>query len=654
MSTDSYQFPTAYQQFVFKSRYARYLQDEGRREDWEETVARYLDFFKEHLKDNVDFELSQELYNDLFEAIASQAVMPSMRALMTAGVALKRDNVAGYNCAFLGFEQPKSFDEEMFILMNGTGVGFSVESDFTTQLPIIAEDFYDSDTVIVVDDSRIGWTKAFRELLTLLYTGQVPKWDLSRLRPAGARLKIFGGRSSGPEPLNQLFKFTVEMFKRAAGRRLTTIECHDLGCMVANIVVVGGVRRSALISLSDLTDDKMRDAKSGAWWNVYGYRRLANNSAVYEERPDVGVFIREWLSLYDSKSGERGIFNRAATKRVIENANDFRVKLLGSTARLREIGDWIFGTNPCSEIILRAMQFCNLTEIVVREEDDIDTLLWKVRIATILGTFQSTLTNFKYLNSKWKKNCEDERLLGVSMTGILDNPILNGGRGRKLLAETLELMKAEAIKVNHELATTLGINPSAAITCVKPSGTVSSLVNSASGIHARHAPYYIRYVRNSVNDPVTHFLKDAGVPWEADVMDPNNTVCFKYPIKSPTNAVYKSDLSAIDHLELWKVYQIHWCEHKPSITVTVKEHEWLEVGAWVYKNFEWMSGISFLPDDGNHTYQQAPFTTCTKEEYEALMAQIPNVDWSQLPKYEKEDATTGTQELACTAGGCEI
>lgn len=649
----TYDLPTPYQQFIYKSRYARYLQDKGRRETWEETVNRYIDFFEEHLKDNYNFTLREAQRKDIFEAIASLSVMPSMRALMTAGPALKRDHVAGYNCAYLGFDQPKSFDEEMFILMNGTGAGFSVESDYTSQLPVIAEEFYETETTIIVDDSRIGWAKAFRELLTLLYTGQIPKWDLTRLRPAGARLKTFGGRSSGPEPLNQLFKFTVELFKRAAGRRLTTIECHDLGCMVANIVVVGGVRRSALISLSDLTDDKMRDAKSGAWWNAYGYRRLANNSAVYEERPDVGVFIREWLALYDSKSGERGIFNRAATRKVIENANEFRVKLLGSTARLRET-DWDFGTNPCSEIILRPNEFCNLTEVVVREDDDIETLKWKVRIATILGTFQSTLTNFKYLNSKWRRNCEDERLLGVSLTGILDNPVLNGSYGHIILKQTLEAMKAEAIKTNIELAEVLGINASAAITCVKPSGTVSALVNSASGIHARHAPYYIRYVRNSVNDPVTSFLKEAGVPWEADVMDPNNTVCFKYPIKSPENAVFKQELSAIEHLELWKLYQIHWCEHKPSVTVTVKEHEWLEVGAWVYENFEWMSGISFLPDDGNHTYQQAPFTTCTKEEYEELLNIMPEIDWNNLPKFEREDATTGTQELACTAGGCEI
>lgn len=649
----TYDLPTPYQQFIYKSRYARYLQDEGRRENWEETVNRYLNFFEDHLKDNYEFSISEEMRNDIFGAIASLSVMPSMRALMTAGPALKRDHVAGYNCAYLGFDQPKAFDEEMFILMNGTGDGFSVEQRYVSQLPIIADELHDTETTIVVDDSRIGWAKSFRELLTLLYNGQIPKWDLSRIRPAGARLKTFGGRSSGPEPLNQLFKFTVEMFKRAAGRRLSTLECHDLGCMVANIVVVGGVRRSALISLSDLTDDKMRDAKSGAWWNAFGHRRLANNSAVYEERPDVGVFIREWLALYDSKSGERGIFNRGATRKVIENANAFRVNLLGSAARLRD-ADWDFGTNPCSEIILRPNQFCNLTEIVVREEDTLEVLLWKVRIATILGTFQSTLTNFKYLNSKWKKNCEDERLLGVSLTGILDHPILNGSEGTEVLVKALELMKAEAIKTNVELAETLGINASAAITCVKPSGTVSALVNSASGIHARHSPYYIRYVRNSVNDPVTEFLKDAGVPWEPDLMDPNNTVCFKYPIKSPDHAVFKKDLNAIDHLELWKAYQIHWCEHKPSVTVTVKEHEWLQVGAWVYDNFDWMSGISFLPDDGNHTYQQAPFTTCSQEEYEELLNKMPVIDWKNLEKFEIEDATTGTQELACTAGGCEI
>lgn len=647
-------FPTAYQQFIYKSRYARYLQDEHRREDWPETVTRYVSFLREHVQENYpQFKFTDELYNDLYEAIVTQAVMPSMRALMTAGPTLRRDHVAGYNCAFLPIDASRSFDEEMFILMNGTGVGYSVEQFSVAESPVIAEEFHPTDTTIIVDDSRIGWAKAFKELLGLLYMGQIPKWDLTRLRPKGARLKTFGGRSSGPEPLNQLFKFTVEMFRRAAGRRLNTLEAHDLACMIANIVVVGGVRRSALISLSDLQDERMRDAKSGAWWNAFGYRRLANNSAVYNETPDIGVFIREWLSLYDSKSGERGIFNRAATKRVIDNANEFRLKLLGSAARLRDI-DWDFGTNPCSEIILRPQQFCNLTEVVVRAEDTLEILKWKVRMATILGTFQSTLTNFKYLNKKWQRNCEDERLLGVSLTGIMDNPILNG-TWPSLLAADLQSMKAEAITTNAELAKDLGINASAAITCVKPSGTVSALNNTASGIHPRHSEYYIRYVRNLVNDPVTTFLKDAGVPWEPDVMDPNNTVVFKYPIKSPDGAILKKNLSALEHLELWKTYQIHWCEHKPSVTVTVKEDEWLKVGAWVYDNFEWMSGISFLPDDGNHTYQQAPFTTVTKEEYETALAQMPtNIDWTYLAMFETEDQTTGTQELACTAGGCEV
>lgn len=650
----NYDFATAYQQFIYKSRYSRYLPEKSRRESWEETVQRYIEFMSDHImEDYPRYKITQVEVDELFEAIATQQVMPSMRALMTAGQALYRDNVAGYNCAYLPIDSGKSLDEEMYILMNGTGVGFSVEQEYAEKTPVIHEEFHHTDTTIVVDDSRVGWTKSYRELITLLYSGQIPKWDLSRLRPAGARLKVFGGRSSGPDPLDQLFNFTVEVFKRAAGRRLNTLELHDLACMVANIVVVGGVRRSALISLSDLTDDKMRDAKSGAWWNAFGHRRLANNSAVYEEKPDIGVFMREWLSLYDSKSGERGIFNRQAIKKVVEHANRYRSTLDGDQ-RQRDT-DWDFGTNPCSEIILRPQQFCNLTEVIIRATDSLEDIKNKVRIATILGTFQSTLTNFKYINKKWQKNCEDERLLGVSLTGIMDHSTLNGSQGLVKLQNWLVEMKYTAIITNRELADKLGINQSVAITCVKPSGTVSALNDTASGIHPRHAPYYIRYVRNSVNDPVTAFLKDAGVPWEADVMDPNNTVCFKYPIKAPEGAKVKSELSALEHLELWKTYQIFWCEHKPSVTITVKEHEWMSVGAWVYENFDWMSGISFLPDDGNHTYRQAPFTTCSKEEYEAMVAQMPeHIDWAYLAMFETEDATTSSQELACTAGGCEI
>jgi ribonucleoside-diphosphate reductase alpha chain len=655
MTQSNHDFQTVFQQFIYKSRYARYLEQSKRREEWSETVSRYVTFIKDHIKENYpSANIKDDIYDQLEEAILTQQVMPSMRALMTAGPALKRDNVAGYNCSYLPIDSFKALDEEMYILMNGTGVGYSVESNYVNQLPVVAEEFHPTDTVIVVDDSRIGWTKSYRELITLLYSGQIPKWDLTRLRPVGARLKTFGGRSSGPEPLNQLFVFTIEIFKKAAGRRLSTLELHDLACMIANIVVVGGVRRSALISLSDLQDDKLRDCKSGAWWNANSQRRLANNSAVYKEKPDIGLFMSEWLSLYESMSGERGIFNRQAAVKVIENANKFRVDNFGPNVRQRETNH-DFGCNPCSEILLRPYQFCNLTEVVVRASDTVEDLEQKVRLATILGTFQSTLTNFKYINKKWQKNCEDERLLGVSMTGIMDHEILNGSKSKQLLEKTLSKLKSVAIKTNIAFAACLDIKQSAAITCVKPSGTVSALNDTASGIHPRHSQYYIRYVRNSVNDPVTQLLKDQGVPWELDVMDPNNTVVFMYPIKSPNGAILKKELSAIEHLELWKTYQIYWCEHKPSVTITVKEHEWMEVGAWVYNNFEWMSGVSFLPDDGNFTYKQAPFTTCTEQEYKALLEKMPKtVDWTKLPLYEIEDQTTSVQELACASGMCEI
>ena len=645
-------FSSPYQEFIYKSRYSRYLQEQGRREDWQETVSRYFNFMLNYIKQEHNYNMTIDELSDLSESVLNLEVMPSMRALMTAGPALARDHVAGYNCSYLPFDNAKSFDEEMYVLMNGTGVGFSVESNYTDQLPVVHDEFHNTNTTIVVDDSKIGWVKSFRELINLLYIGQVPKWDLSLLRPKGARLKTFGGRSSGPDPLNDLFTYTVNIFKKASGRKLTTLEVHDIACMVANVVVVGGVRRSALISLSDIFDDRLRDAKSGAWWNETGHRRLANNSAVYNSKPDIGLFMKEWVSLYESKSGERGIFSREAVTRVIEHSNAFRKIYFGDNVRTRDTNH-DFGTNPCSEIILRPYEFCNLTEVIVRPQDTLETLRLKVRNATILGTIQSTLTKFKYLNKKWQKNCEDERLLGVSFTGIFDNEIMNGKKGNDILIETLEELRKEAIKTNIEWAGKLGINVSAAITCVKPSGTSSALNGTASGIHPRHSEYYIRYVRNDIKDPVTTFLKESGVPWEQDSYDPNQ-VCFKYPMKSPEGSIVRKTLTAIDHLELWKVYQIHWCEHKPSVTISVREDEWFDVGAWVYNNFEWISGVSFLPYS-DHVYKQAPFTDCTAEEYEALKLQMPkSIDWSKLVDYEKEDSTTNAQELACVAGGCEI
>jgi ribonucleoside-diphosphate reductase alpha chain len=641
MANLSNHLPTEYQQFIHLSRYSRFLWNEGRRETWSETVSRYFDFFDEDLMDKHDFKLSSEDRNELEEAVLDLKVMPSMRCLMTAGPALKKENIAGYNCSYLAIDRVAAFDELLYILMNGTGVGFSVERQFVTKLPIVAENFNDTETTITVADSKIGWAKALKELFALLYQGQVPKWDMSKIRPAGAPLKTFGGRASGPGPLEDLFKFAIKIFRGAAGRKLSSLECHDLVCKIAEIVVVGGVRRSALISLSNLSDDRMRDAKAGQWWEHNTQRALSNNSACYTERPDIGIFMDEWKSLYDSKSGERGLFNRASAKKQVEK-----------TGR-REV-DHEFGTNPCSEIILRDREFCNLSEVVIRATDSVSTLKEKVRLATILGTFQSILTNFKYLSKKWNENCTEERLLGVSLTGIMDNDLTNGRRGLEETAKVLEELKSVAVETNKEWATKIGIPQSASVTCVKPSGTVSQLTDAASGIHARHNPYYIRTVRGDKKDPLAIMMADLGFPCEDDVMKPDHTLVFSFPMKSPEQAVFRTDMTAIEQLELWKVYQDAWCEHKPSVTISVKEEEWMEVGAWCYKYFDYMSGVSFLPFS-DHTYRQAPYQDCSEEEYKKLLDTMPkNVDWSLLSNYESTDLTLGAQEMACAAGGCEI
>jgi len=632
--------PTSYQEFIHLSRYSRWLPEKERRETWDETVGRYFNFFTEHLKELHEYKLSKSLRDDLEEAVLSTSVMPSMRCLMTAGEALKRENIAGYNCSYVAVDRPQAFDEILYVLMNGTGVGFSVERQYVNELPRIAEEFFPSDTVITVADSKLGWAKAFKELVGMLYIGQIPRWDLSKVRPAGAPLKTFGGRASGPEPLESLFNFTVTTFQNACGRRLSSLEAHDIVCKIAEIVVVGGVRRSALISLSNLSDDRMRDAKSGQWWQNHGQRALANNSACYTEKPDMGIFMNEWKALYDSKSGERGIFNRESA-----------VKMAQKNGR-RNTEDYDFGTNPCSEIILRNREFCNLSEVVVRVTDTKESLLKKVRLATILGTFQSTLVNFKYVSSSWRKNCEEERLLGVSLTGIMDNSLTNGKEDG--LEELLDALREEAVKTNKEFAQKIGINQSVAITCVKPSGTVSQLVDAASGIHARHNPYYIRTVRGDKKDPLTKMMVDQGFPVEDDVMNPSHTAVFSFPMKVDSSAVFRTDMTAIEQLELWLKYQKHWCEHKPSVTISVKEEEWMEVGAWTYKNFDYMSGVSYLPFS-EHTYKQAPYQDIQKEEYEVLLKQMPkNVEWSKLAEYEKTDMTIGAQELACAAGFCEI
>ena len=626
-----------YQSYIHKSRYARYLENENRREHWEETVTRYINFMKNHLSSNYKFK-DTDLLEELRQAIINMEIMPSMRAMMTAGIALERDNTAGYNCSYLPIDDPKAFDEAMFILMCGTGVGFSVERQYVNKLPEIPEKIYECDTIITVKDSKEGWAKALRMLIALLYSGEQPKWDLSKLRPAGAPLKTFGGRSSGPGPLEELFKFVVMIFKKAQGRKLTSIECHDIMCKIGDVVVVGGVRRSAMISLSNLSDDRMRNAKSGAWWEANGQRALANNSAVYTEKPDIGLFMKEWLSLYESKSGERGIFSREASQKV-------------ATKNGRRDADYEFGTNPCSEIILRPYQFCNLTEVIVRSDDKEKDLLRKVRLATILGTFQSTLTHFPYLRKIWQKNTEEERLLGVSLTGIYDCKLLNNHADASL-PKRLEAMREIAVETNKQLAEELGIPVSAAITCVKPSGTVSQLTDTASGIHPRHDPYYFRRVRSDNKDPITEHLKNAGIPAEPDVMKPGSTTIFTFPKKAPEGAMMRSDVSAIDHLNLWLQFQRHWCEHKPSVTISVQEHEWLAVGSWVWEHFDEVSGISFLPYDGG-TYRQAPYETVTKDQYEELLVKMPKtIDWTSL--YEGEDNVEGVQTLACTAAGCEV
>jgi ribonucleoside-triphosphate reductase (thioredoxin) len=630
--------PTTYQSFIHLSRYSRYLWDEDRRETWEETVKRYFDFFEEHLK-----EMGKDLPDrDVLEkAVLELKVMPSMRCLMTAGPALKRDNIAAFNCAYLAIDSLRSFDEMLYILMNGTGVGFSVERQFIAKMPVISDEFYESDTVIQVRDSKLGWAKAFKELLHLLQSGQVPKWDVSKLRPAGAPLKTFGGRSSGPEPLVDLFNFTVNAFKNAAGRKLTSIECHDIACKIGEVVVVGGVRRSALISLSNLSDDRMRNAKSGQWWETNPQRALSNNSVAYSEKPDIGIFMDEWSSLYRSKSGERGIFNRqSAIKQVERNG--------------RRDSDHEFGTNPCSEIILRSREFCNLSECVIRADDDLESVKEKVRLATILGTIQSTMTNFRYISKKWKENCEEERLLGVSLTGIMDNSLFHDVNDVDLPYRLDELRKV-AVETNKVWADYFGINQSAAVTCVKPSGTVSQLVDASSGIHSRHNDYYIRTVRADIKDPLAKLMIDQGFPYEPDFMKPDHTLVFSFPMKSPVGSVFRKDRNVVDQLNLWLIYQKHWCEHKPSVTISVQENEWLDAAAWVYENFDWMSGVSFLPFS-DHTYRQAPYQDCTKEEYDNLLMKMPDgVDWSLLKNYESNgDNTTGSQELACVAGGCEV
>jgi ribonucleoside-triphosphate reductase len=621
-----------YQQFIHKSRYARWLPEEGRRETWAETVQRYVDFW------NNRGQITKADGEKLYKAIYNLDVMPSMRCLMTAGEALDKDNVAGFNCSYLHIDSPRSFDELMYVLMCGTGVGFSVERAFVNKLPEVAEEFHPTDTVIVVADSKIGWASAFKELISLLYAGKIPKWDMHKVRPSGERLKTFGGRASGPEPLEDLFNFCVGIFQKAAGRKLTSIECHDVVCKIAEIVVVGGVRRSALISLSNLSDPRMAKAKSGNWWMDEGQRALANNSVSYTEKPDFESYLSEMHTMYDSKAGERGIFSRVAAQKVAARNG-------------RRDPEQDFGTNPCSEIILRSNQFCNLSEIVIRHDDDLKSLKRKVEVASIIGTLQATLTDFRYLRNVWKRNTEEEALLGVSLTGICDHHVLSSDSPQ--LEKWLTEMKDVAVKTNKKWAAKLGINQSAAITCVKPSGTVSQLVDSASGIHPRFSNHYIRRVRSDKKDPLAQYMETVGFPVEPDVMNKSSLV-FSFPVKAPAKSVVVKDVGAMEQLKLWKKYQDFWCEHKPSITVYYTDDEFLQVAQWIWDNFDTVSGISLLPVS-DHVYQQAPYEAIDKEKYNELVKAMPkNIDWSDLENFEKDDNTTGSQELACTGGACEI
>jgi len=620
-----------YQKFIAISRYARWIDEENRRETWKETVHRYVDYMTEKVKGHLPKK-------QIFDAIHNLEVMPSMRALMTAGSALERDNTAGYNCSYLPVDDPKSFDEAMYILLCGTGVGFSVERHYVSKLPDIPEGLEQVDTVIHVQDSKEGWAKALRKLIGHLYMGEIPNWDMSRVRPAGSRLKIFGGRASGPAPLVDLFNFTVALFKDNEGRKLSSYDCHNLMCKVGEVVVSGGVRRSAMISLSNLSDGRMRHAKSGKWWETAPQMALSNNSVCYTDKPDGETFLREWLSLVESKSGERGIFNRVSAK---EQASKYG----------RRNPDHDFGCNPCSEIILRPYQFCNLTEVVIREKDRFDDLRRKVMLATILGTAQSTLTKFPYLRKIWQSNTEEERLLGVSLTGIMDNQLTNGSKHG--LKDTLTKLREVAVETNKEWSHIFGIPQSTAITCVKPSGTVSQLVDSSSGIHPRHSPFYIRTVRGDNKDPLTQFMIDSKIPNEPDFMKPDTQTVFSFPMKSPKKSVVRNDMTAIQQLEMWLTYQRHWCEHKPSVTISVRDNEWMEVGAFVFKHFDEMSGVSFLPHS-DHTYQQAPYQDCTEDVYNAFSSRFVHIDWNKFTTYEKEDNTKSSQTFACSGDSCEI
>lgn len=629
-----------YRSFISKSRYSKWINEETRRETWEETVDRYVAGMKKKVEQDYSKVISDKTWTKIRSAILNHRVMPSMRGLMTAGEALERNELAIFNCSFLAFNAPEAFSELLFILMHGVGGGFSVESKYVSQLPLIPTTLEAIKDTIVVEDSKEGWAQSYKELIEFLYAGQIPAIDITQVRPAGARLKTFGGRASGPQPLIDLFDFTINKFKAAGGRKLTPLETHDIACKIGDVVVVGGVRRSALISLSDLDSYEMAKAKAGAWWEKEGQRSLSNNSAVYEKKPSIGEFLQEWGHLYESKSGERGIYNRQLAQ--------------SDKYSPRRDGSKVVGVNPCAEINLRDMGLCNLSEVIVREDDDLETLLDKVEVATIIGTIQSTFTKFDFLRPEWQENAEEERLLGVSLTGQFGNELLSGKLGKRALKHTLTEMRKHAISINKKYAKKLGINQSVAITTVKPSGTVSQLTYSSAGMHPWHSEYYLRTVRADIKDPLNKFLTDIGVPSEPDVAKPDSSTVFTFPVKAPENAITRHDISAVEHLDIWLAYKKHWTEHNPSITVSVKDEEWIEVAHWVYQNWDDVGGLSFLPFD-EHTYKQAPYQECDETTYKQFYHDTPKViDWSLLSSYEFEDNTVGTQALACTSGACDL
>lgn len=630
-----------YRGFIAKSRYARWRDADNRRETWTETVDRYMGFMQGHLMDKYGYVPASDLYHEIRQAILNHQVMPSMRALMTAGEALHRSNIAGFNCSYLPLQDPQSLDELLYILMNGTGVGYSVERKYVDQLPAVPATigrFYAA--TIMVSDSKEGWAYALRSLLRYLWNGVRPEWNLSAVRPAGARLATFGGRASGPEPLAELFEYVIELFLSARGRQLRPIEVHDLACKIASVVVVGGVRRSAMIALSDVDDTEMAEAKSGRWWESAPHRALANISAVYTDEITRTEFDHEWENLVNSGSGERGIFHRGAAQR--------QAAKFGYRAE-----DVDYGTNPCSEIILRPYSFCNLTEVVVRPADTLDSISRKAELAAILGTWQATLTDYPYLRDEWRQNAESERLLGVSLTGVFGNAILGGKKGHALAGLALVTLRAAVRRSNADEARRIGIPAAAAATCVKPSGTVSQLVGCESGLHPRHAQYYLRRVRIDKKDPLGLLLLDSGVPAEEDAYNSAAWV-FEFPQRAAKDAVTRADLSALDHLKLWRIYQEYWCEHKPSVTVSVRPEEWDEVREWVWEHLGSVSGVSFLPY-AEHTYVQPPYEEISEESYWTLVSSMPEIFWHDLTFYELADGTTGSQELACSAAGdCEV